>query len=288
MEQNQFISFIKDGAIRAQQKFGICASLTMAQAILESGWGKYAPGNNLFGIKWTSGCGYGSQTLSTKEYEGGRWITVNAQFRVYSSLADSVYDHAVFIVNNSRYHNLLGVRDYRTACRLIKADGYATDPNYTNQLIEIIEQYHLNQYDGGQVISSAINTAAVNNTVKIIQTQLNTLLKKGLAVDGVPGPNTIQTVRDFQSIVGLTADGVWGAKTAAAVGEIYSRPTDGVPYPHREYATRYIQMRVGATADGSFGNGTKIAVQNWQARHGLGADGVVGTATWNKFLDENV
>lgn len=288
MEQNQFINFIKDGAIRAQQKFGICASLTMAQAILESGWGKYAPGNNLFGIKWTAGCGYGSQTLSTKEFENGREITVNAQFRAYSSISDSVYDHAVFIVNNSRYHNLLGVRDYKAACRLIQQDGYATDPSYANQLIEIIQEYSLNQYDGGQMVSSTVNIVAVSNTYKIIQTQLNTLLKKGLTVDGIPGAITIQAIKDFQSIMGLVSDGIWGSKTASAVGEIYSRPTDGVPFPHREYATRYIQMRVGASVDGSFGNGTKVAVQNWQARHGLGADGIVGGSTWSKLLDENV
>lgn len=125
-------------------------------------------------------------------------------------------------------------------------------------------------------------------TVRIIQLQLNTLLKKGLAVDSVNGPVTTAAIKEFQGIMGLSQDGVWGPKTAGAVGEIYSRPVDGVPYKHYEYATRYIQMRVGANVDGSFGNGTKVSVQNWQATHGLTPDGVVGAATWSKLLDENV
>lgn len=88
--------------------------------------------------------------------------------------------------------------------------------------------------------------------------------------------------------MGLAQDGIWGPKTAGAVGEIYSRPVDGVPKPHYEYATRYIQHRCGITPDGTFGNHTKVAVQNWQSRYGLTPDGVVGPKTWAKLLDENI
>lgn len=128
----------------------------------------------------------------------------------------------------------------------------------------------------------------VSDTTKTIQQQLNTLLKKGLVADGILGPNTTVAIRDFQGIMGLVSDGIWGPKTVAAVEQIYSRPTDSVPAAHYEYATRYIQFRVGAGVDGGFGNQTKVAVQNWQARHGLTPDGVVGGATWSKLLDENV
>ncbi|MFT8313165.1 MAG: GH25 family lysozyme [Clostridium sp.] len=124
--------------------------------------------------------------------------------------------------------------------------------------------------------------------VRIIQLQLNTLLKKGIVVDSFNGPVTTAAIKEFQGIMGLLQDGIWGPKTAGAVGEIYSRPVDGVPNPHYEYATRYIQFRVGASVDGTFGNGTKVSVQNWQASHGLNPDGVVGPATWSKLLDENV
>lgn len=127
-----------------------------------------------------------------------------------------------------------------------------------------------------------------NNTIKIIQQQLNTLLKCGLVVDGINGPKTDEQIKRFQGLMGLSVDGIWGPKTAGAVQEIYSRPVDSVPSKHYEYATRYIQFRVGSTADGIFGNGTKVAVQNWQAKHELTPDGVVGAATWRKLLDENV
>jgi hypothetical protein len=121
--------------------------MTMAQACLESGYGKYAPGNNMFGIKWTSGCGYRSQSQLTTEYINGALIKVYASFRTYDSLSDSLFDHAQFLIENSRYANLLGVKDYKTACKLIQQDGYATAPNYGNQLIEIIEENELYQYD---------------------------------------------------------------------------------------------------------------------------------------------
>ncbi|URZ15077.1 GH25 family lysozyme [Clostridium felsineum] len=124
-----------------------------------------------------------------------------------------------------------------------------------------------------------------DDTIKTIQKDLNILLKRGLDVDGIEGPQTKQAIEDFQSIMGLTADGIWGSNTQAAADQIFSRPLDGVPYPHYEYATRYIQYRVGASIDGSFGNGTKAKVQTWQANNGLSADGVVGAASWSKLLD---
>lgn len=124
-------------------------------------------------------------------------------------------------------------------------------------------------------------------SVRLIQIELNTLLKKGLAVDSINGPVTTAAIKDFQSVMGLKVDAIWGPKTSVAVKEIYSRPTDGVVYAHKEYATRYIQYRVGGVIDGIFGTKTKINVQNWQARHILKADGIVGKATWSKLLDEN-
>src|SRR5690242_882218 len=104
----EFISLIKEGAINAQKQYGICASMTIAQAILESGWGKYIVGNNIFGIKWQEGCGYDKQLLPTTEYRNGEKISIQDWFRKYDNLDDSIFDHAQFLIKNSRYSNLLG------------------------------------------------------------------------------------------------------------------------------------------------------------------------------------
>lgn len=126
-----------------------------------------------------------------------------------------------------------------------------------------------------------------DNPIKIIQQQLNTLLKLNLKIDGIKGINTDNAIKQFQGIMGLVQDGIWGENTVAAVTEIFNKPVDGVPYPHYEYATIYIQFRVGGSIDGTFGNGTKMNVMNWQARHNLNPDGVVGEATWDELLNKN-
>ncbi len=125
-------------------------------------------------------------------------------------------------------------------------------------------------------------------TVRSIQQKLNTLLKLGLAVDGIQGPQTTAAIKEFQGAMGLTQDAIWGSMTEGAADQIFSRPTDGVPYPHYEYATRYIQFRCGGSIDGIFGNITKSYVESWQSSHSLTADGIVGPATWSMLLDQNV
>ena len=147
MEQNEFINLVKEGAVKAQKEYGICASMTIAQAILESGWGQYTQGNNLFGIKWAEGCGYDKQLLNTTEYYDGVKTNIQDYFRAYNSLGDSLYDHTMFLIKNSRYANLRGLLDYKQACRLIQEDGYATAPDYSDMLVRIIEQYNLNEFD---------------------------------------------------------------------------------------------------------------------------------------------
>ena len=148
---NAFIAKIKDGAISAQKKYGVLASLTIAQAILETGWGKASVGNNIFGIKaggsWTGG----SVSARTREWNGKAYVTITAAFRAYASIAASIEDHAALLAGNSRYKNIIGCTDYKQVCRYIQADGYATDPGYASKLISLIEQYGLHQFDAPKV-----------------------------------------------------------------------------------------------------------------------------------------
>ena len=166
---------------------------------------------------------------------------------------------------------------------------YSTDCPGTNYPLEAIKASILSGAIA-PVASAVQNISQVqqgDNTVKTIQTQLNTLFKCGLVVDGFDGTNTTKWKKAFQTAMGLTADGIWGPLTASAMNAVLARTEDGVPYPHYEYATRYIQYRVGGSIDGCFGNGTKINVQNWQAQHGLTPDGIVGHDMWIKLLDQN-
>lgn len=146
LSQQEFIDSIKDGAIESYKKYHVLPSLTIAQAILESGWGKSAIGNNLFGIKAGSNWTGKTQTVRTSEYGSGGYYHINDTFRDYDSIDDSIEDHAK-LLTNSRYDSVRAATNYKTACQEVQKDGYATSPTYANSLIKLIEQYNLDQWD---------------------------------------------------------------------------------------------------------------------------------------------
>jgi len=148
MDNQEFIKEILDGAIMSYKEFNVLPSLTLAQAILESDWGYSDIGNNLFGIKWTENCGFAKREVPTSEYINGKMIQVMAYFRIYKDRNESVIDHGNFLATNSRYQETLKSDTYITACRNIQKAGYATDPTYADKLIDIIERYNLNKWDG--------------------------------------------------------------------------------------------------------------------------------------------
>lgn len=151
-EQKSFIERVGKLAAADMEKSGVLASLTIAQAILESGWGKSGltvKANALFGIKAGSswkGKVYSAQTQEC--YDGATYTTITALFRAYDSWAESVADHSALLTGMARYKAVIGERDYKAACRAIKAAGYATDPNYADKLIQLVESYGLTAYDG--------------------------------------------------------------------------------------------------------------------------------------------
>ena len=156
-----FLDSIKQGALDGWNQYGVLPSVTAAQAILESAWGQSAlatEGHNLFGIKGS----YNGQSIymNTREVGAGGSYYVNAAFRRYPNNAASVKDHGAFLANNSRYHNLLWQTDYHTVTRLIRQDGYATDPNYTYALNNLIQTYGLDSWD--QEVMN-VNTGWIDN-----------------------------------------------------------------------------------------------------------------------------
>ena len=167
-EQLNFISQIVSGAKQSYEETGIFPSITLAQAILESGWGRSGlaiKAKNLFGIKADSSWKGEVLNMLTQEHVNGGVITITARWRVYGSWNDSVIDHGKFFVENSRYKNngVLDAKNYIEQANCIQKAGYATDPNYANQLIQVINDFGLNIYDmngnvvGNDVIENAIS-----------------------------------------------------------------------------------------------------------------------------------
>ena len=157
-----------------QKKSGILASVSLAQFILESGYGKSElaqNANNIFGMKcslsgntWSGSSWDGKSNYTKKTQEqnpDGSMVTITADFRKYSCIEDSIADHSAYLLgakNGSklRYAGLKGCTDYKKAVQIIKDGGYATSLTYVEKLISIIERWNLTQYDakdsGGAVI----------------------------------------------------------------------------------------------------------------------------------------
>ncbi|GIN26813.1 MULTISPECIES: phage tail protein [Bacillus] len=154
MANTDFIKEIAPDAQRVYKKYDILASLIIAQACLESGWGTSElaqKGKNLFGIKGT----YNGQyvLMWTTEYDKNENPTrVQAKFRKYPSWTESIQDLANLYVNGTswnpnQYKVVVGEKDYKKATAALIKAGYASDPNYATKLNNLIQTYNLTQYD---------------------------------------------------------------------------------------------------------------------------------------------
>lgn len=152
-EKKAFIKKIGPIAREVDKSYGLLPSITVAQACLESNYGqsdlsqKY---NNLFGVKGTNP--NTSAVMTTKEYVKGKWITVKARFQIYDSYEASIRAHARLFQNGTtwnhqQYKHVLASKDYKTQAKALVTDSYATDPDYADKLINLIEQFDLEKYD---------------------------------------------------------------------------------------------------------------------------------------------
>lgn len=147
-----FIKAIAPEAQAMQNQYHIKASITMAQAILESNWGtsKLASQyHNLFGIK---GTGPNSKLMTTKEYTRGKWVVIKDRFKVYPSWSASIKDHTQLMLNGTQYkqenyERVIKAKNYREAAQALQDANYATDPDYASKLINVIKTYNLDKYD---------------------------------------------------------------------------------------------------------------------------------------------
>lgn len=148
-EQRLFIGQVGGVARRLRPDVGLAPSLVTAMAINETGWGQSSlsrVAHNYFGIKAPPGQGV---LEPTQEVIEGRWVTVWARFRAYGSLEESVRDLGQFLRANPRYDAVWPTAiNPRLTARTLLAAGYATDPDWADKLIRLIDGYNLEALDG--------------------------------------------------------------------------------------------------------------------------------------------
>jgi flagellar protein FlgJ len=150
--QEAFIFQVAVGAQESQRTTGVPSSVAIAQAILESSWGRSflaREANNLFGVKALTKEGpAGVVWIDAWEVQDGQDINVPQPFRKYHTVAESIVDHGLFFIENRRYASALAAKDDGMEfARRIAAAGYATDPDYAPKLMALMDRYDLYQWD---------------------------------------------------------------------------------------------------------------------------------------------
>ncbi|MDN6161161.1 MAG: glycoside hydrolase family 73 protein [Atopostipes sp.] len=151
LTKEEFFQELSPYAEKLEESHGVRPSLLLAQAALESNWGKSElaqESNNYFGIKNAKGRKY-----ATKEFRQEEWEETQSYFKEYDSLEDSMTAYADLLKNGTSwnedlYQEVIEADHYEKAAYALKEAGYATDPSYAEKLIRLIEEYQLNEYDG--------------------------------------------------------------------------------------------------------------------------------------------
>ena len=231
---SSFLKKLKPYVLKDMRETKILASLTAAQAFIESSKGNSQltrDAANLFGIKGK----YNGQSVRmwTTEYYNGVAKRVLADFRKYPSWQESIDDHSSLFNRLARYKNLRGETNYVKACNNVQKDGYATSPTYSTTLLEKINMFKLYEWDA-EVLGKKVNEQVVLPASEYYPT-LNRgsrgdyvlnwqkyLNQNGFFCgkeDGKFGPNTEIAVKEYQMSRGLAVDGIIGPKTWASVGK---------------------------------------------------------------------
>jgi flagellar protein FlgJ len=139
--KDDFISQLRPHAEQAARELGVDPNALLAQAALETGWGRSVPSNNLFGIKAGSDWSGATVNVRTLEFEEGIPVRKVDRFRAYDSPADSFRDYAALIRDSSRYANARGAGDNIEAfATALQQGGYATDPHYAQKIAAVASE----------------------------------------------------------------------------------------------------------------------------------------------------
>ncbi len=188
------------GALATQRQYGIPASVTIAQAIDESGWGQSSLArldHNLFGIKGTGPAG--STSLPTVEYQNGQPVSTVAGFRTYDTAAQSVEDHGRLLATSGYYGQAMAARHDPNGFANALTGVYATDPQYGAKLITLMRHYNLYRFDQpgpaasaahrtGQGIGAAGSHRSPGSGAGRAAAPRSPAPGGGAAIPGLPGP----------------------------------------------------------------------------------------------------
>ena len=155
---NNLAPLVVNEYVRRKGQKRLYPSTVLAMAALESGYNLNA--TTLFGIK-----GEGV-VLDTTEYINGEYVNVKDSFKAYSSLAESVQG-LYELMQWDNYDRATYASDYEEECRMVQACGYATDPNYADKLISIVNSYQLTMFNNTEEFE--INNEETNNDIYTVQ-----------------------------------------------------------------------------------------------------------------------
>lgn len=199
----EYILFFKDFAVEKMRQYGIPASITLAQGVLESGSGRSElayKSNNHFGIKcheWT-----GERVYHDDDAKG-------ECFRKYPDPRQSYEDHSLFLTTRKRYANLFSLpsTDYVAWAKGLKNAGYATDPKYPQKLIKIINDYRLYRFDkeavgkgGEEMVLTETDTPVATNASNGVRVKIET------TANGIHEVLAGETLYSLSKAYGVTVD----------------------------------------------------------------------------------
>ena len=221
-----FLNNIASSAQQVAQQRGLYASLMIAQAALESGWGgSYLSTSayNLFGVKWSGSGAY--IELPTQEFYGGAYHTIYDKFQRYSSYTESLNGYANLIIRNFPRSTKANAASYAIAAQNLRNGvygSYATAPDYAQKLIRVIQTYNLTAYDvGGQTTPDQnVTPDNVNNNTNQNNNQSATGTYKVVSGDSLYriARNHNMSVQTLKSLNNLSSDLIYVGQTLKVSG----------------------------------------------------------------------
>lgn len=273
MTKEEFIKEFAPYAVEDMNRNGILASVTIAQGILESGYGNTELAKNalnFFGMKcslsgnaWDGSTwdGVSKYTKVTKEDDGkGNLYDETADFRKYNSIAESVGDHSAYLLgamngSKKRYEGLQGEKDTEKAITIIKNGGYATDTSYIDKIMRIIKENNLTQYDNKMKGEETMNIKLIDKTMTKSPCYMagKTIIVMGMYLHSIGCPcEKAQNIIDSENRSGAGA-------AVQAVIQHDGQVLQGLPV-YTENKTAIRNWHCGSGNKGS-GNNTHIGVE---------------------------